>query len=134
MDLTSSARFQANKKESLDASYQLYLLNGSDGMVDSIGRIRYNFGAGGYDWGGDVSHDRVRKALHADGSLLVAVDIEFLLHPHDESDAKAISECALRRYEDCEQWATKFSKLHGDEASSDCAIKVGQSCMGRSAS
>ncbi len=31
---------------------------------------------------------------------------------------------ALRGYEDLKRWVTKFSKLYGDQASTDCSIEV----------
>ncbi len=61
-----------------------------------------NFGKEHYGWGGHVSHDRVKKALHADGSLVMAADIDFFV-PDDG---------ALQAY-------------YGDVATSDCSIQVG---------
>ncbi len=43
----------------------------------------------------------------------------------DYSGAKTVSENTLRDYEDRERWAAKFSELHDNQASSDCAIQVG---------
>jgi hypothetical protein len=55
------------------------------------------------------------KALHADGSLLVAADIEFLA-PDD-----GVPQCDA----DMQQWPTKFSEFYGDAKTSDCSIQVG---------
>jgi hypothetical protein len=57
----------------------------------------------------------VKKALQADGSLLLAADIDFL----------APDDGALHDYKVLQQWAAKISELYGDQASSNCTIQVG---------
>ncbi len=75
----------------------------------------YDFGEENYNWGmPKVSHNRVKKALRADGSLLVAAEVDFL--PPDDHTLDV----------DLLQWPTNFSKFYGDVGSSDCRIEVGQ--------
>jgi hypothetical protein len=123
--LTSRAPFQADKKETQQASFHLYLVDGS-GKTDTMLRGTYDFGKAHYSGGiPAISHDRVKKALHADGSLVVAAEVDFL--PPNDSGMKAIEQGALRDHEDRQEWGVKFSELYGHEASSDCSIQVGAS-------
>jgi hypothetical protein len=111
---------QKDSEETLEATYHHYLICGPGGTIDSIKRSTRNFGK---SWGWHGSHNRVKKALHTDGSLLVAADFDFL--PPDDGGAKVICEATtLQGYEDLQQWAAKFSELHGDKSSSDCTIQV----------
>jgi hypothetical protein len=120
-----SHRIQQEDGETLDATYYIYLVDGSDGSKINVGK-RDTDTFGRSVWGECVSNERVKKALYKDGSLLVAADVEFL-PPDDSGAAKVICEGALQGYEDIQRWASKFPELHGDQASSDCTIKVGTS-------
>jgi hypothetical protein len=122
---------QKDDREILEASYHLYLIDGADGTTDSIHRGTHQFGGEGYysrpgiNDEAVVSYDRVQKALQADGSLMVAADVEFLAPNDDGSSGKAIDECALHADEVHKRWAAKFSEFYGDDASYDCTIQVG---------
>ncbi len=129
---------QKNNGEILAACYQLYLIDRTGDKIDvlgrriknygittrdgkMVGRRNGNFGEGGYNRGLHCKHDQVKRARHADGSLVVAADIDFLA-PNDSS---SLSEATLQGYKDRERWATKISELYNDPASSDCTIQVG---------
>ncbi len=106
----------------MKASYQIYLVGGTDGEIDSIrsGTSEdFDYQLPHQDSFSVceciVGHGRMRKALQAYGSLVVSAKIAFF----------APSETALHGYDDPQRWMAKFSKLCGEDASADCWIHVG---------
>ncbi len=103
--LTNQRSLQRSKKICF-ANFHLYLVD-EYGKTDSIARGSKNFGE--YDGRWTSEHDRVRRVLHADDTLVVAAEVDFL--PPNDGNAKAICKSALPGYEDMQQWATNISKL-----------------------
>jgi hypothetical protein len=118
---------QKDNRETLDVTYRIYLLDGSqDRKIDVVGRRTRNFGNESYSWGWHASHDELKKALQSDGSLLVAADVEFLV-PYDSKVKEIFEGCAPSGDERdlFTKWQSSVSKLRETGDHSDCTLMVG---------
>jgi hypothetical protein len=68
----------------LYASFYLYLIGRLGIRMDAEKRGSCNFRKVGDRWGWDISHAQVKRALQADGSLLVAAHVQIDPHYHDD--------------------------------------------------